>query len=852
MNGQAVADQAALYIEKYRLALVLIPPGTKGPRTNGWNKPGGYITAANTARKMWSRKPDHGIGVVHEPSRTCCIDVDDVELTRKVFAELGWDYDALFAGAPLWHGRADRDKFLFLVPEGVKLTRHDLVFPPRPEDVAAHDVAMAAWEASGQVGEKPPKPKPITLFELRGGMVQDVLPPSRHPDTGEPYSWERELNGAIPEVAAQLLRVWLNWGEAESTLKAMCPWAEPEPPPLPKRETAGGGDVIGAYNRAHTVVELLEGHGYKRVGDRYLSPTSSSGLPGVSILKEGALCQSWHASDPLHDGKAHDAFDVFRILAHHGDVRAAVREAAEELGIPYTPSGNGCDPPQWVEPTPLPPLGGALCSPPYPLEPLPDILQEAAREVARFSKVPEASPAVIGLSVVATAMGKLAEVEERPGLRHHASMFRVLGSPSGTRKSAPFALMTHPLTEYIEDQIPQWRRAFAEVKSLNGAIDARLQGLRDDAKKGKGDLLAIAQEMERYELQRKSPPPHPRMFTTSITEERLVQKLAEHGGAYAVLSGEGRPIFDEIMGRYSGDNRTGDSVYLAGISGDTITRDRVGKGPNPESIEILRPALNVCGMVQPDKFVEFATHPRLRDSGAVARVWPVWLPSLVGTRIEAPDEAGLDEAKMKPFYEVVRTILAAQATLEMRGEGPPVIATATLSPAAAEARREFANGIERLLIEGGDLADVPSLASKAATETAKTSLVLHVMQDPDVLTAHARRSEISLATWAKAQALGLYHLTEATRVTRTAEEDPAMDLARRILAWAKRDGRREINSTTVMQFGPYPRPNAKMTHSALEILTDTRWAWPRVVPAGLRVKPIYDMNPALFSGVSRL
>ena len=30
------------------------------------------------------------------------------------------------------------------------------------------------------------------------------------------------------------------------------------------------------------------------------------------------------------------------------------------------------------------------------------------------------------------------------------------------------------------------------------------------------------------------------------------------------------------MGKYSGDKRTGDALYLAGISGDTITRDRVG------------------------------------------------------------------------------------------------------------------------------------------------------------------------------------------------------------------------------------------------------------------------------------
>jgi RecA-family ATPase len=52
----------------------------------------------------------------------------------------------------------------------------------------------------------------------------------------------------------------------------------------------------------------------------------------VVLLDDGKVF-SHHASDPLADEHAHDAFDVYRILEHGGDMRAAIQEAAKELGI---------------------------------------------------------------------------------------------------------------------------------------------------------------------------------------------------------------------------------------------------------------------------------------------------------------------------------------------------------------------------------------------------------------------------------------------------------------------------------------------------------------------------------------
>ena len=58
------------------------------------------------------------------------------------------------------------------------------------------------------------KQKQITVLEFRCGTadgltVQDVLPPSIHPDTGQPYRWGGKGDWrAIPEIPSALLVVW--------------------------------------------------------------------------------------------------------------------------------------------------------------------------------------------------------------------------------------------------------------------------------------------------------------------------------------------------------------------------------------------------------------------------------------------------------------------------------------------------------------------------------------------------------------------------------------------------------------------------------------------------------------------
>lgn len=347
-HGTPTAEWARRYVETFKLALVAIEPGEKTPKGLGWNKPGGFFTDAQAAEAFWQKNPTHNLGVVLGPSRVCSLDVDDVQWTRHVlFEQLGLDLDAMALAYPTVVGNPARFRILFKVPDGVELTRHSLAWPNENDPdgsifKALGIKAKAAKEAGDVAGEAAARAeaeayKRFTVFELRAGLVQDVLPPSIHPGTGKPYFWRTPPAAAgLPVLTGELLAVWLNWEMFKRDAEAACPWAiKPKRPAAkPIRRAPPSADqpsVIDEFNRCHKVEELLRTHGYIQRGSKWLYSQSSTGLPGVTLC-EGRV-YSHHGADPLANGHQNDAFEVFCLLEHGGDQAKAVREAARLLGM---------------------------------------------------------------------------------------------------------------------------------------------------------------------------------------------------------------------------------------------------------------------------------------------------------------------------------------------------------------------------------------------------------------------------------------------------------------------------------------------------------------------------------------
>ena len=277
----------------------------KGPRSADWG------LSAFLPQHVTDQ---HNIGCNHALSRTCCLDLDDLDRSRVVLEYLGLDIDELTAQTTAWQGNPARLKLLFAAPQPMLAVRKIRIWL-RPDDADQH-----------------------TVLELRGAapgkQAQDVLPPSIHPDTQAPYEFVTPLRARheLPELPAALLDVWRSWDAYEPRLRRLLGDAKVKPA-VPERPPAVRPDVsvIDAFNARHTAAEILERNGYTQKGKRWLRPGSATGVAGIVQFPDGAIYA--HGGGVLADDKPHDAFDLYRILEHNGDWRASVRTAADLLGI---------------------------------------------------------------------------------------------------------------------------------------------------------------------------------------------------------------------------------------------------------------------------------------------------------------------------------------------------------------------------------------------------------------------------------------------------------------------------------------------------------------------------------------
>ena len=88
-------------------------------------------------------------------------------------------------------------------------------------------------------------------------------------------------------------------------------------------------NLIGAFNKAYAVEDILIQAGYKQRGNTFCHPNSSSGSYAASIKNERV--NSLNGTDPLNAGEGgHDSFSAFCVLFHEGDIKKAIINAAHQ------------------------------------------------------------------------------------------------------------------------------------------------------------------------------------------------------------------------------------------------------------------------------------------------------------------------------------------------------------------------------------------------------------------------------------------------------------------------------------------------------------------------------------------
>ncbi len=168
-------------------SLIPIPLGQKGPTLPGWNTPERCLTNP-TQHGILSGK---NVGLAHAyctPTPTCAIDIDNYKHAKSWFATHGIDL-CLLLRAPgvvvIWSGKKYSLKILYRLPPSVP--------------------ALESKKINGADGKSAVEFRCATKD---GKTVQDVLPPSIHPE-GHRYQWMGDGNPLhLPDIPPTLLALW--------------------------------------------------------------------------------------------------------------------------------------------------------------------------------------------------------------------------------------------------------------------------------------------------------------------------------------------------------------------------------------------------------------------------------------------------------------------------------------------------------------------------------------------------------------------------------------------------------------------------------------------------------------------
>ncbi len=100
---------------------------------------------------------------------------------------------------------------------------------------------------------------------------------------------------------------------------------------LKKPASNDSKNLIKAFNECYDVASLLTANGYEQRGNTFRHPKSKSGKYKASILN--GRVHTFSQSDPLNSNGngAHDAFSVFTVLEHGGDINAALKNAGNNF-----------------------------------------------------------------------------------------------------------------------------------------------------------------------------------------------------------------------------------------------------------------------------------------------------------------------------------------------------------------------------------------------------------------------------------------------------------------------------------------------------------------------------------------
>lgn len=566
------------------LKIVAIPPGVKGPNQPGWN------TRAATLTSEMTLPPGYGVGLAHAYSGTMALDIDDWARTLA----LGIDVDALYAApdsVTILSGKTNHGKLLYRMPFGMRLPSKQL------------------WETIG----KNEKGKDIktAVVNFRCGTVddltvQDVLPPSIHPETQLPYQWGGNGHWTkIPMIPLPLLDYWQellkdirpatvdgvdsSWDEIREALAHISPDCSREDWVQAGMALKWAGEQTYNPDQAFAVWD-----GW--------SKQSATKYPGAN-----AMAGQWRS---------------FRSEKHQVVTLGTLFHLARESGwTRATPDASTlfADVSAMVKPEDV--LETMKAAPPeINLDLWPPLLAKRAEEVSIGVGCDPVVPLFAGLAAVCGVVDARSRLELMPGFKVPPVLWLMTIGDPGDRKSPGSRPMLAPLTDIELADKPRYAAALTAWEFKNAIYASAHKA-----------VMKFAETPEALLAPELAPPlpaapvvPIPlKIKISDITSQELVYKSKDRPRGMLAYFDEMNHWTNQLTNRNSGENR---SAWVVGFESEPYEMDRVStKQTYCENF-----ALSIYGNMQPQVLQDNFTG--LAADGLLQRFLPA-IPHHNKTRI---------------------------------------------------------------------------------------------------------------------------------------------------------------------------------------------------------------------------
>jgi len=289
---------------------------------------------------------------------------------------------------------------------------------------------------------------------------------------------------------------------------------------------------------------------------------------------------------------------------------------------------------------------------------LPEYLDVAATEVGEWNGIGKEPAALSAIFMTSALLTKNVLIHETyDSLTHACRQGLIIVMDTGASKSSIYEHMNKPFFEYEDKLRADWEANKNVNEQLAKTYKALLtKNAADFMKKAdptEGEMLEHAKLQGSIQGRiDKLPLIEPSLYSTDLTEEAVFRKMHQNDGSLALVSDDARKAINILLGDYK-QSQTGESIYINGLSGTTIIRDRMSQD---NEMRIRYPALNALFFVQPDKALELKNSEMYVPSGLAARMPMYFYPTSGVDIVRKRQRRAIDANKMQAYYEHMRAI----------------------------------------------------------------------------------------------------------------------------------------------------------------------------------------------------